>query len=465
MRDITGFMNELPAKIALIDDDVTFAQMLHTYLGKKGMETQVFNAATSALEVLAKDKFDLIITDYRMPGIDGLELLQQLRGANAETPVILLTSYGDISMAVRSMKAGAVDYLTKPVNPEELLALVKNTLQSPAKKEVAPTSTKSSTEVKTDQPKDFVLGKSPQTKLLLEHLALVGPTNMSVLIQGESGTGKEYVAKRIHQHSKRNAEPFVAIDCGALSKDLAASELFGHKKGSFTGALHDKTGQFKHANGGTLFLDEIGNLGYEVQVKLLRALQEKVIRPLGADEDVKVDVRLIAATNENLKDAIKNGEFREDLYHRLNEFKLELSPLRSRPEEIEQFANYFLQEANVELEKELKAFDQDCMQALVEYSWPGNLRELKNVVKRAALLSPNDVVLLQALPSEVLHNQGAPVSNSNTTDLKELESTMEREKILEAMEKVRYNKSKAAKLLNIDRKTLYNKLKLYGLDM
>jgi two-component system response regulator HydG len=459
-------MKDANARIALIDDDTTFVQMLHTYLSKHGFVTQVFGSATNAQEVLVKDKFDLIITDYRMPGMDGLELLQQLKGANAETPVILLTSYGDIGLAVRSMKAGAVDYLTKPVNPEELLALVKNTLQQQEKRQHIPVNTSPVKPVqRASSSSNFVSGKSPQTKLLLEHLSLVGPTNMSVLIQGESGTGKEYIAQRIHEHSKRKQQPFVAIDCGALSKDLAASELFGHKKGSFTGALGDKTGQFKHADGGTLFLDEIGNLSYEVQIKLLRALQEKVIRPLGSDEDIKVDVRLIAATNENLRDAIKDGDFREDLYHRLNEFKLDLSPLRSRPEEIEQFARFFLEKANEDLEKDLKGFEADCMEALLAYSWPGNLRELKNVVKRAALLSPGESVLLQALPSEVLHNQGTVISSSNTTDLKELESTMERQKILEAMEKVRYNKSKAAKLLNIDRKTLYNKLKLYGLDI
>lgn len=457
-------MKDSSSRIALIDDDTTFVQMLHAYLNKHGYDTKVFGSATNAQEVLVKDRFDLIITDYRMPGMDGLELLQQLQGANAETPVILLTSYGDIGLAVRSMKAGAVDYLTKPVNPEELLALVKNTLHQKTKK---PAATVAQPPKRTPATPNqvFVSGKSAQTKLLLEHLSLVGPTNMSVLIQGESGTGKEYIAQRIHDHSKRKQQAFVAIDCGALSKDLAASELFGHKKGSFTGALGDKTGQFKHADGGTLFLDEIGNLSYEVQVKLLRALQEKVIRPLGSDEDIKVDVRLIAATNENLRDAIKAGDFREDLYHRLNEFKLDLSPLRSRQEEIEQFARFFLQQANTDLEKDLQGFEDDCMDALLAYSWPGNLRELKNVVKRAALLSPGDTVLLQALPSEVLHNQGTAISTSNSTDLKELESTMERQKILEAMEKVRYNKSKAAKLLNIDRKTLYNKLKLYGLDI
>ncbi len=460
----------MSTRIAIIDDDATFAKMLSGFLSKNGYEPSVYSSAEIALQELPKNPVQLIITDYRMPGMDGLEMLGKLHEVLETTPpVILLTSYGDISMAVRSMKAGAFDYLTKPVNPSELLAVVQNTLSQ--KNNAAPAKSET---LKTDVTKEaaagnvFVEGKSAQTKLLLEHIALVGPTDMSVLIQGESGTGKEYIAKRIHQNSKRNQHPFIAIDCGSLGKDLAASELFGHKKGSFTGALQDKIGQFKLADGGTLFLDEIGNLSYDVQIKLLRALQERVVRPIGGSEDVAVDIRLIAATNENLRESIKNSDFREDLYHRLNEFKLELSPLRSRPEEVEQYARHFLQQANAELDKSITGFEENCLTALLDYSWPGNLRELKNVVKRAALLSKGETVNIEALPSEVLHNHAdvfSSVNRSNSTDLKELESQMEREKILEAMEKVRYNKSKAAKLLNIDRKTLYNKLKLYGFDL
>lgn len=460
----------MTTRIAIIDDDATFAKMLSGFLNKNGYETTLYPSAEIALQELPKNAVNLIITDYRMSGMDGLEMLGKLHeNLSVTPPVILLTSYGDISMAVRSMKAGAFDYLTKPVNPSELLAVVQNTLSQ--KNTDYPTKNETpKARVVKELPigNTFVEGKSEQTKLLLEHIELVGPTDMSVLIQGESGTGKEYIAQRIHENSKRSSKPFVAIDCGSLGKDLAVSELFGHKKGSFTGAMQDKIGQFKLADGGTLFLDEIGNLSYDIQVKLLRALQERVIRPIGGAEDISVDIRLIVATNENLRESIKDGGFREDLYHRLNEFKLELSPLRSRSEEIEQYSNHFLTQANDMLEKDLQGFDADCLKALKEYSWPGNLRELKNVVKRAVLLSKGETVSVTALPSEVLHNHSDALSatnRSNSTDLKELESQMEREKILEAMEKVRYNKSKAAKLLNIDRKTLYNKLKLYGFDL
>ncbi len=455
----------------VVDDDITFLLMLKSFFAKKGLTVHTETTAEKGLATLEKDDFDLIISDFRMPGMDGMEFLQELRerGVLSHSKLVLLTSYGDIQLAVKAIKLGASDYLTKPVQPEQLSAIVTNLLQRkeaekgqrhnlPAK-EAAP---------KEERAKTYVSGSSPQTERVNEFVKLVGPTNMSVLIQGESGTGKEYVAREIHLHSKRAGLSFVAIDCGALSKDLAASELFGHIKGSFTGAVSDRPGQFEHAEGGTLFLDEIGNLSYETQVKLLRAIQEKVIRRVGGNEDIPVNVRLLAATNENLTDAIRDGSFREDLYHRLNEFKIEISPLRERPEEVEQFAQHFLKEANQELEREVADFDPETLELLKEYAWPGNLRELKNVVKRAVLLTLERRVKKKALPSEI--SSGALQSAEdldnlqNSTDLKQLESALERKKIMEALEKVRYNKTKAARLLNIDRKTLYNKIRGYGLE-
>ena len=459
-------------KILVVDDDTTFLMMLQGFLNKKGYETSVESSAEKGLEKIHKTSFDLIISDYRMPGMDGIELLAELRKNEINTPLILLTSYGDIKLAVRTMKLGASDYLTKPVNPEELLRIVNHTLnQSDKNLTTVNTTAERKPANKTSNQsagREYVPGVSAQTRQLNEHIKLVGPTNMSVLIQGESGTGKEYVAQQIHLYSKRNQEPFVAIDCGSLSRELAASELFGHIKGSFTGAATDKTGQFELANGGTLFLDEIGNLSYEIQVQLLRAIQEKVIRKVGGQKDIPVNVRLIAATNENLQEAIQDGEFREDLYHRLNEFKLELSPLRARREEVEQFALHFLKLANEELEKDVSGFDTEAFDLLKNYSWPGNLRELKNVVKRSVLLTSGDKIQKSALPSEVLHQTDEAEDMrqlKNTTDLKKLESVMERQKIMQALEQVRYNKTKAAHILNIDRKTLYNKIKQYGLEL
>lgn len=468
------------SRILVVDDDTTFLLMLKSFLEKKGYQAVTESTAEKGLAAIDGESFDLILSDYRMPGMDGIEMLSRLNELNISTPLILITSYGDIKLAVKAIKLGASDYLTKPVNPEELLALVRSVLEGSnktIKRETPPISKKQTPKLETSQTDshaasgkvDFVKGTSPQTRKVNEYVELVGPTNMSVLIQGESGTGKEYVARQIHNASKRKEKPFVAIDCGALSKDLATSELFGHVKGSFTGATDDHPGQFEVAEGGTLFLDEIGNLSYEVQVKLLRAIQEKVIRRVGGREDIPVDVRLLTATNENLLNAINDGNFREDLYHRVNEFKIEISPLRVRESEIVQFANHFLTQANEELEKEVQGFAPETMELLKTYNWPGNLRELKNVVKRSVLLTRGELVEKSALPSEIGSGYSERAEDvksiKDSTDLKQLESALERQKIMEALEKVRFNKTKAAKLLNIDRKTLYNKIRAYGLEV
>ena len=471
-------MKDTKPKILVVDDDTTFLLMLKSFLEKKGFSPYTESTAEKGLQAIEENHFDLILSDYRMPGMDGIEMLKTIHEKGVNTPLILITSYGDIKLAVNAMKLGATDYLTKPVNPEELLALVTSVIANPPENKVenqANTQAKNgnfstgpSGKSHASKP-DFIKGVSPQTKNVNQYIDLVGPTNMSVLIQGESGTGKEYVARQIHNLSKRRDKAFVAIDCGSLSKELAASELFGHIKGSFTGASVDRVGQFEVANGGTLFLDEIGNLSYEIQVKLLRAIQEKVIRRVGGRDDIAIDVRLLAATNENLQRAISEGEFREDLFHRINEFKIEIAPLRARTEEVKQFAKHFLQQANEELEKNVQGFDEETMDLLMAYGWPGNLRELKNVIKRSVLLTQNAFVEKHALPSEISSRytqQAEDIRNiQDSTDLKQLETALERQKIMEALEKVRFNKTKAAKLLNIDRKTLYNKIKTYGLEV
>lgn len=454
-------------KILVVDDDTTFLLMLQSFLAKKGFTTEVISDPLKALAALDKSKYDLILSDYRMPEMDGMAFLKAVSEKGITTPVILITSYGDIRLAVRAIKQGAADYLTKPVNPDDLLALVQNVLKQSGKSiDIAHKGAVSGINPSFRET-EMYQGDSSATKKITEHIALVAPTYITVLIEGESGTGKEFIARRIHQESSRAKGAFVAIDCGSLTNELAASELFGHIKGSFTGAAQDRQGQFEVAKGGTLFLDEVGNLSYDIQMKLLRAIQERVIRRVGGSSDIAVDVRILAATNENLIKAMNKGEFRADLYHRLNEFKVEVSPLRAREEEILPLAVHFLAEANQEFGRKLQGFDDESAALLKQYHWPGNLRELRNVIRRAALLSKGDMISKPSLPGEILtfDPKFSSVSSDSNTDLKALESSLERQKIVEALEKVQYNKTKAARLLNIDRKTLYNKIKVYGLNI
>ena len=376
----------------------------------------------------------------------------------------MMTSYGEIQNAVTAMKLGATDYIKKPVQPDELLNKINEALESSKnRKDTAAGKKDASNPSKTDNYKNnFLEGESEAAQKLFSYVNLVAPTQMSVLISGASGTGKEYVAHRIHQLSKRGEKPFIAIDCGSIPKDLAASEFFGHVKGSFTGALTDKTGAFEEANGGTLFLDEIGNLSYEVQVQLLRALQERRIRKIGSTKEIEVDVRLISATNENLKEAIAKGSFREDLYHRINEFTLRMPSLNERREDILLFANFFLDQANKELDKNLIGFDAAANAILQNYSWPGNLRQLKNIVKRATLLARGEFITPVELGDELTEHNNNNADTGNTISTLNKEEA-EKQLIINALKQTANNKSKAAAILGIDRKTLYNKLKHYNI--
>ncbi|EMR03518.1 sigma-54-dependent transcriptional regulator [Cesiribacter andamanensis] len=448
--------------ILVVDDDPMFRLMLRTFLNKNKFAVTEASTGKEGIKQIREGAFDILLTDLRLPDHDGIELLGESRRLHPTTPVILMTSFGDVKTAVRAIKLGAYEYVTKPVNPDEILMTIQAALKN-AREDAAPAGDEL----------EFVQGQSDAADRIREFIELVGPTRMSVLIQGESGTGKEYIAKMIHLQSKRSQRPFVAVDCGTLTKDLAASELFGHLKGSFTGAYADKKGQFQEAHTGTLFLDEVGNLPYEVQVKLLRALQERTVRQLGSNTDQEVDVRIIAATNEHLLQAVEDGRFREDLYHRLNEFAIGAPALRERTEDIELFARHFLKSANRELEKEITGFDTEVIALFQNYSWPGNLRELKNIVKRAVLLARNGRITLDQLPEELVRVAQVPQqrqavsstpSGSPTVDLKAIAEQNEREMIRRALQQANFNKSKAARLLNIDRKTLYNKLKLYGME-
>lgn len=442
--------------ILIVEDDQTFSLMLRTWLGKKGFQVETAGNVASARKLLSNRSFDLILSDLRLPDGDGLSLLSWKNEHGMSAPMIIMTGYVDVQGAVQAMKEGACDYISKPIQP----ALLQNKIMEALEKDSHSASKPVKHEDKIPAPmigSDFLEGKSDAARKLYEYAALVAPTQMSVLIEGASGTGKEYVAHRIHQLSKRSEKPFVAIDCGAVPKELAASEFFGHVKGSFTGALSDKIGAFVEANGGTLFLDEIGNLGYEVQVQLLRAIQERKVRPVGSTKEVDVDVRLICATNGNLRQAIAKGTFREDLYHRVNEFTLRMPSLSERKEDIMLFANLFLDQANRELSRNLVGFEPAAERALVGYSWPGNLRQLKNVVKRAALLARGKRIEWSDIAGELPEPE-----NANSFLLHDAQE--EKARIIDMLKKANNNKSKAAAMLGIDRKTLYNKLKQYGIS-
>lgn len=440
-------------KILIIEDDFTFAQILEGFLKKHGFEIFTTDEVRKSLPIIEKETPDLLLVDYRLPDGTGLDVLSYLREKGYSQSMIIMTSFNDVRTAVRSIQMGAFDYITKPVNPEELLMIIKNALKRKTEPAVP----------QTIEHTDAIKGKSAIADKLYEHITLVAPTNMSVIIQGESGTGKEYAARNLHAQSMRKNKPFIAIDCGALSKDLAASELFGHIKGAFTGAVNDKKGQFEAADGGTLFLDEVGNLTYEVQIKLLRALQERVIQPLGGTKSIKVDVRIITATNDDLKNSVQNGDFREDLYHRLNEFKIQLPALRDRGKDLELFIKHFIASSNKELQKNVITISKAAKELLLQYDWPGNLRELKNTIKRMVLLTTGDTADIDSLPEEMIIAIKEE-SNSPGSDLKAINEMNEKTLIIETLIKTKYNKSKAAKMLNIDRKTLYSKMERYEIE-
>lgn len=446
--------------ILIVEDDLTFSTMLKTWLGKRGFVVDTVSNNARARKILHQQDFDLVLSDLRLPDEDGLYLLSWLRNMGNNTPFIIMTSYAEVQNAVDAMKQGASDYIAKPVQPDILLKKIDMAITAPLPSVETKNEPANGEAEHDNYTNNFLEGESEAARMLYNYVRLVAPTPMSVLINGASGTGKEYVAHRIHQLSKRSDKPFVAIDCGAMLKELAASEFFGHVKGSFTGAVTDKTGAFVEANGGTLFLDEVGNLSYDVQVQLLRAIQEHRIRPVGSTQEIAVDVRLVCATNENLEQAIQNGLFREDLYHRINEFTLKMPALKDRQEDILLFANFFLDQANRELDKDLIGFDMNAERVLQTYSWPGNLRQMKNVIKRATLLAKGDFITREDLGDQLTELR--PVAVQNTFALHDAVS--EKERILHALQATNNNKSKAAQLLGIDRKTLYNKLKLYQIS-
>ena len=449
-------------RIIVIDDDSYICNLLVNYLNQNGYKAEGTFSGKNGMKRIVKSDFDLVLCDFRLPDTDGLEILQYIKLKKSNLPVVIMTAYADVKMAVKLIKAGAFDYVTKPIQPEEVLQLISRALAS-----------KSRSESVTTFKDQFISGKSEAMQEVLKHVKVVAPTALTVLVEGETGSGKEYIAKAIHYESKRSDKPFIAVDCGAIPKELASSELFGHVKGAFTGAINDKKGVFEQAKGGTLFLDEVGNLTYENQIKLLRALQERLISKVGDNKTIKVDVRLIAATNENLVHLIDEKKFREDLYHRLNGFHITLPPLRERREDITEFVDFFIAKANKDFNKKVIGISDEVMELFSRYQWFGNLRELQNVINRSVLLSTSSWITPEVLPDEIRMNNllennrtgSTPLHKRNLTDLKEATLLTEKEVISNALIKSDYNKSKAAKMLNIDRKTLYNKIKLYDLKV
>lgn len=438
-------------KILIVEDDVSFGAMLQAWLTKNGFEPTLCLSVEHAKKEVAAHSFSIILSDLRLPDGDGIMLLDWLREQKIGTPVIIITSYAEVQNAVLAIKLGAFDFLEKPLNPSLLSNKIEQALSEKTARQIV---------VKLDKKNPTAIkSTSAAMQQVYEHVELVAPTQMSVLIFGESGTGKEYAARQIHESSNRNTAPFLAVDCGSLSKELAPSELFGHLKGSFTSAIADKKGVFEQAKGGTVFLDEVGNLSYEVQVQLLRVLQERKVRPVGSATDINIDVRILAATNEHLDTAIANGKFREDLYHRLNEFSITVPPLRDRVSDIPVFAQHFLAEANRELGKQVKGFTKEALQLLALQSWNGNLRELRNIVRRAVLFAQDNEIVPENLPIF-----SSPQKNAEEQKFS-LHNDNEKEQIEEALKKAKGNKTLAAQLLQVDRKTLYNKMHLYGIEL
>lgn len=447
--------------ILIVEDDLTFATMMQTWLRKKGFDVdRVSSVSAAARQLTDTPSFDLILSDLRLPDHDGLFLLEWMRKHNLRIPFIVMTSYAEVQNAVLAMKTGASDYIAKPVQPDILLQKIRDALSTP---EPAPTPqpTVPTPEAKVQEPTAdvprYIEGKSEASRQLYEYVGLVAPTPMSVLILGASGTGKEYVARRIHELSPRHNKPFFALDCGAIPKEVAASEFFGYVKGTFTGATTEKTGAFVEANGGTLFLDEVGNLSYDVQVQLLRALQERKVRPLGGAHEIDVDIRLVCATNGDLASLVADGQFREDLYHRINEFTIYMPELKDRGADIFLFADLFIKHANADLGRDVIGLDDKASERIASYAWPGNLRELNNVMRRATLLAKGKHIGLSELERSM-----AP--STPTEPLALHDEQTEQQRIEAALRATGGNKSKAAQLLAVDRKTLYNKMKRYGMD-
>ena len=465
-------------RVLIIDDDPDMCALLSRFLSRNGYDVDVAHSGNKGIAKFKDSKFDIVLCDYRLGDKDGKDVLIEIKKHEPRTIVLIITGYSDIKTAVDVVKLGAFDYISKPLIPEEVLNVLSAALNqsgtSSSSITNSPESPTKNSPNSNNNGNEFLVGEAPATKELYRQIEIVAPTDYSIILYGESGTGKEVIAKTIHDLSYRKDKPFIAVDCGTLSKELAGSELFGHMKGSFTGAVSDKEGHFELANGGTLFLDEVGNLSYEIQASLLRVIQERKFKRVGGTKEMPLDIRILVASNENLQEAYRKGRFREDLYHRFNEFSINLPSLRNRKADIPIFAQFFLNKTRSELGKEVEGFEDDVLQMFVNYSWPGNLREFRNVVRRAVLLTHSGKITTGSLPWDIIDSkdpfnrnveslaekeQVSPAIRS--TSLKDATTKSEYEAIMNVLKEVNFNKTKAAEILKIDRKTLYNKLRSY----
>lgn len=470
-------------KILIIDDDFDMCTLLSRFLNKKGYDTEIAINGAKGLALFDEQHFDIVLCDFRLGDKNGKEVLLKIKDTKPETIVIIITGYSDIKTAVDVIKMGAFDYITKPLIPDEVTNVIDKALNNfnPGEEKLA-SPTKAGKEKKSytlSPNKQYLIGQEGETARVYAQIEIVAKTNYSIILYGESGTGKEVIAKTIHEKSNRRNQPFIAMDCGTLTKELAGSELFGHVKGAFTGAISDKIGHFELANGGTLFLDEVVNLSPSIQAALLRVIQERKVKRVGGTKEIDVDVRIIVASNENLQEAYKKGKFREDLYHRFNEFSINLPPLRERKGDIPSFADFFLDKTNEELNKNIEGYEDDVMDMFLRYDWPGNLREFRNVVRRAVLLTPEGKIHANVLPWEITqankmqkintiehfsntnNSHGEPFELVDKPDLKDAAARAEYETIMKVLKEVNFNKTRAAEILKIDRKTLYNKIKIF----
>ena len=445
------------ANILIIDDEEIMRDSCRQTFSQDGNRVEAAEDGLKGLAMLEKESFDLVILDLKMPGLSGMEVLKKIRESNPEAMVIVITGYATVESAVEAMKNGAYDFIPKPFTPDSLRMIVKRALE---KKQLALENVLLRSEVKASLGQESIIGQSEIMKKVEQLVRKVGPTDTTVLVTGESGTGKELVARAIHRHSVRREKPFVVVDCGGLVENLFESELFGHVKGSFTGAIATKYGRFELANGGTLFFDEIGNISINIQTKLLRVLQEREITKVGSSQVIKVDVRIIAATNRDLEKAVEGETFREDLFYRLSVVPITLPALRERRDDIPLLANHFLQKYNKKRGKNIRSISEQATKALVGYDWPGNVRELENAIERAVVLSENDVIKPTDLFYYSLNVENA--SKSDAAKAKRL-IDVEREHIAKTLKMFNGHRGKAAESLGIDRKTLRAKLEKYGI--
>lgn len=441
-------------RILIVDDEEIVRQSLLAWFKEDGYEVDTAENADAALRLFEKGKFSLILLDIKMPGMSGMDLLVKLKEYDPDAIIILITAYASVSSAVKALKSGAYDYITKPIDPDELSHIVEKALYQ---KNLENENVKLKESIDEISKPDNLIGESHQMKEIYSLINTVAQTDTTVLILGESGTGKELVAKAIHLNSKRKYFPLVTVNCGALPESLLESELFGHEKGAFTGAHYRRKGKFEMANGGTIFLDEIGTISNKVQVELLRVIETKQFTRVGGSETISSDFRVIAATNENLEELVKEGKFREDLYYRLNVFTIHIPPLRERIEDIPLLANYFLKKFTTSMNKKISGISDEAMRFMLKYKWPGNVRELENAIERAVVVCRNDKIQLEDLPFKISNN-----SLYSEVEDKSL-SEVEKRHISLVLKENNWNILKSAKDLKIDRVTLYNKIKKYGL--